>query len=476
MLPFTRFLGLAYLLVATTAHGQDAAPLPFLLRGVSLDVRVDYANGNVAGTETIRLRNKSTRPAAAIPLLLNRLMTVSRVTDGSGTTLALQQRFVLFVDDSLQQVNAIAVTLPHPLAPGDSIALRIEYGGHLVGYAETGSLYIRDHVDSAFTILRADAFAYPVLGVPSRAVNRATGYPDFAFDVWVAVPLGEVVATGGEQLASQGRDSLITWHYRNTRASPTLNIAIAPYRVRDRAGVRIFYFPQDSTGAAMVDQAIAGAVADFTAWFGPLGDTARITVIEIPEGWGSQASLAGGIIQTADAFRDRGELYQVYHELSHLWNVGDADRPSPRWNEGLAMFLQWRVAEQLDGWKGWDARWERMAQRIKDECAGRPKCATVPFIDYGKYEMTDLSYGVGMAMFYALYYRMGAERFDRAYGHFYQKYRRSGATSAELMAAFRAEDPTSDRIFQEWFTTTKWYARLAAGEALEQIVEGDPRR
>ena len=139
------------------------------------------------------------------------------------------------------------------------------------------------------------------------------------------------------------------------------------------------------------------------------------------------------------------------------------------------MFLQWRVAEHLDGWKGWDARWERMAQRIKENCAAPTPCASVPFIDYGKREMTDLSYGVGMAMFYALYHTMGAAKFDRAYGRFYQKYRASGATSAELIAAFRAEDKATDLIFREWFTATKWYERLAAGEPLKRIVEGYAR-
>ena len=465
-------LSLATAVFIAGARGQEPEPMPYLHTGMSLDVRVDYASGNVEGSATIRLRNVSKAPMTTVPLLLNRLMLVSRVEDGTGASLPFSQRFVLFTDDSLLQVNSITVTMARPLSPGDSVALVVRYGGHLVGYVETGSLYIKDHVDSAFTILRSDAYAYPVLGVPSRAVNRATGWPPFDFDARVTVPVGEMVATGGEPLASVRRDSLVTWHYRSVRPSSVLNIAIAPYRVRDRAGVRIFHFPEDSSGAVMLDGGVAGAIADLTAWFGPLGDTARLTVIEIPDGWGSQASLAGGIIQTAAAFRDRTQLQQVYHELSHLWNVEDNERPSPRWNEGLAMFLQGRIAEHLDGWQGWDARLDWMAKRMLEECRAPALCGSVPFAEYGKREMTDLSYSVGMVMFYALYRTMGAAKFDRAYRQFYQRYRVSGGTPAELMTAFHQVDARSDRIFREWFTTTRWYARLSAGESVQQIVAG----
>jgi hypothetical protein len=85
--------------------------------------------------------------------------------------------------------------------------------------------------------------------------------------------------------------------------------------------------------------------------------------------------------------------------------------------------------------------------------------------------LTDLSYPVGAVMFYALYNALGSDDFDRAYRDFYQSFRDTGATSADLVAAFHRVSPTADRIFQDWFLTTRWYARLRGGESLEQIVE-----
>lgn len=73
----------------------------------------------------------------------------------------------------------------------------MRYEGRLVGHTATGSLYIRDKVDSAFTILREDGFAFAALDVPSRSGNRSLGLPSFLFSVTVTVPVGQVVATGG---------------------------------------------------------------------------------------------------------------------------------------------------------------------------------------------------------------------------------------------------------------------------------------
>ena len=280
--------------------------------------------------------------------------------------------------------------------------------------------------------------AFPVLGIPSRKALRAMPRAPFAFSAAITVPGDLVVATGGRATGATKRDLLTTWMYRSDDPVPFLNVAIAPYRILTQPGVQVFHFPQDSAGAAMLMRSATNAVRQYTQWFGPLSREPNLTVVEIPEGWGSQASLAAGIIQTADAFRDRAQLYQVYHELSHVWNVSDLDRPSPRWNEGLASFLQWRMAAELDGWADWTARLGRIERSIRGKCQSGSPCATVPFADYGKAGLTDLSYSVGAAMFYVLYQTLGADAFDRAYREFFARHRDRGATSADLVAAFES--------------------------------------
>jgi hypothetical protein len=221
---------------------------------MALDLRVDYERGAIVGTETMRVKNVSTHAVTQVPLLLNRLMTISRATDAAGSTLPVSQDVVVFADDSMRQVTAAIVRLGRSVPAGDSVTIVLHYAGRLVGYTETGSLYIRDHVDHDFTILREDAYAFPALGVPSSAVNRTMRRDDFSFTARLTVPGDLVVAMGGRQLPPVKQDRLVRWSYQSDAPVPFLNITIAPYKVLDGPGARIFYFPQDSAGAPVLER------------------------------------------------------------------------------------------------------------------------------------------------------------------------------------------------------------------------------
>jgi hypothetical protein len=275
---------------------------------------------------------------------------------------------------------------------------------------------------------------------------------------------------GGEQISADRHDSLTTWRYRSSEPVPFLNITIAPYRVLDVRGARIFHFVEDTAGAGQVGKAITGALDRFARWFGPLARQPVLAVMEIPDGYGSQASLSAGIIQTADAFRARSELRQLYHELSHLWNAPDREHPSPRWNEGLASFLEYRMAAELDGWNDWEGVLQRRMASLLRRCAPPVRCNAVPLARFGQAGMTDLSYGTGLALFYALDRVLGPDEFNRVYREYFQSHQSGGSTD-ELAAAFRSVGPVTEPILQDWLFTSRWYSRLSSGEALGAMVE-----
>ena len=442
--------------------------VPWVLSRIALDLRVDYVRHAVDGTTTLTLRNASTSATHQVPLLINRLMSVMRVTDTTGAQLRFDQRVVQFRDDSVWQATSINVALPRPVPPGDLTTITVRSGGILVGYAETGSRYIRDAVSRDFTILRADAFAFPTLGVPFWSGMRSRPRDPFSFDLRLRVPAGLTVAAAGELVDTAKTDSSVVWSYRSLEPVPFLNIAIAPYDVITGAGTKIFFFPADSSGARTLQRAAKAAVDHMSRSYGAVELRHALVVTEIPEGFGSQASLTGGIIQTADAFQSRRELRQVYHELSHLWNPPDLDRPSPRWNEGFASFMQWRLAEELDGSTERAAQIERAFASLRARCIG--PCASTPLSEYGARGLTDLSYPVGMLMFEALYSVLGADRFDTTYARFFQAHRDAGGRMTDLIAAFAESDPRTRRIFSEWATSTRWNERLRGGETFAAIV------
>lgn len=437
---------------------------------LELTLDLDYEEGSLAGTASYELANLSAVAVTDVPFNLGRLLTVRSARGPSGETLAFGQDVAVFEDSPRRQVNHVVVTLPDPLAAGETIRVRLDYGGYLVGYTETGSIYIKDRVAPDFSILREDALAWPSLGTLSRRANRMAPRPDFTFTARITVPEGQTVASGGRLVERTTRQGRTTFTYESVAPVPFLNLPIAPYALLSDQGVRVYFFPEDSVGARRVLASATRGLELLERWFGPLGTTPDLAVMEIPEVWGSQASLSGGIIQTADAFRDPNRMTALYHELSHLWNAPDADQPSARWNEGLATFLSERMAAELDGRNRLTENVARTASRLISSAEINPVLAEVPFLRYGEAGATDLSYRVGFLMFYALFETLGAERLDAALGGYYQDHRERGGTFLELLGRIQTESPRDlDGFFDTWVHTTGWLDELRAGTPVERI-------
>jgi hypothetical protein len=234
----------------------------------------------------------------------------------------------------------------------------------------------------------------------------------------------------------------------------------------------VFYFPADSAGATRLLGQARAALRMLTDWFGPLHGPLHLTITEIPDGWGSQASLVGGIIQTAAAFREPRRASELYHEITHLWNAPDLDQPPPRWNEGLATFLENLMSERLDGWTGRAARDSARIARTRQELASDSALRTVPLADYGRRHMTDNSYMVGALMFGALYELVGSDGFGKIVGGYYQKFPAGGTTRD--FATFGARNAVMDLtpFFDDWLFTTRWTERVKAAGSVKELAEG----
>ena len=391
--------------------------------------------------------------------------------DGAGVAVPYTQDVLRFSDDPMRQVMQVVVNLPRPIPPHGHTTLRIDYAGNLTGYTEVGWLYVRDHIDTTFTILRSDALAFPTIGGLSDAANRRAPRVDFTYDVSIRVPSRYLVATGGAVTRTSHADGTTTWRYVSGGPSPVLNISIAPFDTLVDGGVRLFHFREDSVGARRLLASTQRALHVLTEWFGPLHGEARVTITEIPNGWGSQASLVGGIIQSAAAFRDAEQMGELYHELSHLWNVKDTDSPSPRWNEGLASFLQGLLQERGDGWTGRKASDAWVIGGLRRRIASDSLLCAVPFADFGKRGMTDESYWVGHVMFGTLYELLGEQQFNRIVGGYYQRYADGGTTKQLVMFAKRTASRDLTRFFDDWLFSTRWTGIDTNGTSMGELAE-----
>ena len=453
------------------AGGIAAAAEPLRPTRYELDVALDLKEERMTATARIAFRNAGAAPVSEASFLLYRLLGVTAVRDASGAPTPFSQSVVAFEDDPKRQANRVRVLLAPPLEGGASRTIEIAYAGYLAGYVETGALYIQDRISEDFTIVREDADAYPTLRPASWEKIRSEPLPEFDYLARVTVPDTHVVANGGLLVERTVRDGLATSVYRNLKPAWRMDFAVARFRVLESPGLRVFALPEDSAGAKRVLRSADRCLALYREWFGPLKDPPTFTIIEIPDGWGSQADVTS-ILQAAAAFRDPQKIHELYHEISHLWNVPPRDASFCRWNEGLAAFLEALTQETLDGSPSLDAQAEKTAHRRLERAREDPRLATVPMIDYGKAGMTGDSYRTGMLMFYALDRLVGPAAFRTIVGSHYARHHAGGATTAEFVAeAERAGGPGVAPLFRDWLFTTRWLEILSSGADVRTLAE-----
>ncbi len=435
-----------------------------------LDLAVDFEAETIGGIARIQLVNPADAPVEEASLLLYRLMTVHDVRGEGGRRLPFRQQVVAFEDLPTWQVNHVLVPLPHPLKKGERVTLEVEYGGYLLGYAETGMRYIQDRVDPSLTIIREDANAYPTVRVPSIRANRAAGLPEFEYVARIRVPESHVVANGGELVERAVRNGTATYVYRSIKPSWRMDFAVARFGLLERGPLRIFHLQEDAAGAARLLGAMERCLALFGGWFGPLAGQRAFTVIELPDGWGSQTDVTS-ILQAAAAFRDPKRIVELYHEVSHLWNVPSTDNPPPRWDEGLASFLQVLAAERLDGTPKLEDRVEATAAQLRGRLAKDKALERVPLRDYGRETMTNHSYTVGMLLFYVLHEAAGDEAFRATIVGFRRAYGATGGTTEDFVRVAKSASPVPlDRLFQDWLYTTNWSGIVKQGLPIREVA------
>lgn len=424
---------LNFLCGVTLCHAQAS------ITSYNLDFSFDFAARKVFCKATISITKADT-----VNLLLYRLLTIRSVRDNSGAPVTFSQNVKAFEDWDQFQVNSIQIL------PGEATQLTIEYDGYLAGYTETGMLYTKDRIDPSFTILRMDCFAYPVVGMTNWEKNNNVPETYFNYTVSTTVPDSLTVVNGGKLVDKKTDNGNTTYTYTNVQPAWRIDVVVAKYETHSDKDFILHYFPEDSARVKTTVGFVKKAFATYGAWFGKHSEQ-QYTIIEIPDQWGSQADVTS-ILQEASAIKDEKHLYELYHEISHTWNVTPLDsRPGRLESEGLATFLQYLTMEKLNNIPGaLDAGAERQLQRVKRQFDKDPKAATVPIAEYGAHQLTDLSYSKGMLFFYMLYKIMGEERMMSHIAGFYKNFPK-GATLKDFTQSLGS----NKKLIDDWIWTDK---------------------
>jgi len=442
-----------------------------------LTLKPDYDTGNLEGISKITILNSSQESITRVPLILYHMLQVESAHTSDDGTLAFTQHVVPMKGHEKMLVNYIEIALDEPLSPGETVTLATQYRGKLAGYMEAGNLYVKDRVSGEFTIFRLDCLAYPVVCYPSAAAFRESAHRDIR-EGWdylleVTVPESFVVANGGKLIGKTHKNGDVTYSYQNIKPAWRIDACVAKYGVvqDEKASLRVFFLPDHEEQARTVLDALLRSLLFFSECFAPLRDFEGFAVIEVPDGYGSQADVTC-ILLDAEAFR--GNLSRLYHEVSHLWNPPCLDEhPSRFESEGLARFFEYWLPEKLDKKTGQLQRGlEICRKRFRDQCKRDPKYIHIPLAHYGRENCTDASYTKGMIAFWLLFRIVGEEAFIDIYRSFHQEYRDKGATLEDFRrTAERVSGKDLQKFFEDWVFGTQSSRYLLGDLSLEQILK-----
>lgn len=469
---------IALLIIYTFSFGQkndfSQDDYPLTVNHYDLELSFDFTNEILNGTCNVTIENKSDTSVDEIPFLLYRLMKVTSVQNHQGKELCFVQNAVSFSDFEKLQVNSI--TINENVKPHSIIILKIQYNGYLLGYQETGMKYIKDRISTNFTMIRNDAYSYPVLAKPSIVfLRRNITSNNFTYKLSVTVPDSLMVANGGRLLSKKTEKGNSTYKYESKKPNWRIDIAISPYRLETTERLDIFYFPNDSANAKALLNHGNETLQLYTQWWGKLKNENSITLIETEEQSGGQADETA-ILLPQESFKS-DSYAQLYHELSHLWNVkiNEKQGVSPRWEEGLASFCQYYVDEYFNPEKKGllDKAANGTLKRLKKNFDSEPEMYHIPMYEYGNKEKTGYSYNQGMVMFTVLYKWLGKEKFDLAVCSFYEEYHNTGATTKDFTNLWEKITKTKDlkEFFDDWIYTTNYTSFIRNENTIDEIVE-----
>ena len=438
-----------------------------------LRANIKPAEEHLTASAQITVSNLTATPMREIPFLLYRLLAVDAAEDEKGAALAFRQTVVSMSDEKNWQVNAVTVTLREPLPSGGSVRITLRYSGAIFGYREVMG-YVRDHIGEDYTLLRPDALAYPMLATPSSPSLSAAYDTLFTYDLEVTVPSTTIVACGGLPGAVSRGDGTEIFRFASRIPTWRMDIAAAKFKVlKNQAGnLVVFALPEDETGAANLLKEMQRVMEFYTLQFGPSKKATAYTVIEIPDGWGSQASDFY-ILQAAAAFKDTKRVHELYHEIGHSWNAkAKPEVRRTRWfDEAFASYFEALALREFEGQKAFDDRMASYREHFRNTAEKDSRNATTPIAEYGKEELGGNSYTKGPWSLYVLQQVVGDEKFCLIIRTFLAEFADRPAGFADFQAvAERVSRRDLSRFFREWIFGAESSELLIGNVGLQEIV------
>lgn len=380
----------------------------------SLEFSVDVDNGSMYVEGSITVENNTQSKFNEFPILLYHDLKVISITDKYNSKISYDEKIELFDNNEKHKVNYILVKIDNALLPNEEITINIEYEGVLSGYTDV-MRYVKDSINTEFSILREDCFAYPCLAYPSWESFAGTINNTFEYNVKIIVPEGITAACGGILKNVEKIEDKRKFTYESLEPTWRFDISISEYDVIEDSemNLKIFSFPWDKAFAEnRVKKEIKRAYDYFLSSFGDYPSGNYFTVIEILEGYGSQAG-DNYINMEEHGFKEGSMLTHLYHEIGHGWNAkarSDVQR-CRFFDEAFACYFEALAIREFLGEEEYQKKMESYRKKYIQNVERDRQCFDVPISEYYKHDLGYNSYTKGPWVLYCLHETVGEDNF-----------------------------------------------------------------
>lgn len=437
----------------------------------TIDISLDPERRSGSFIADVTIRNLGGAALEEVPFVLYRLFRVE-AAEYDGKPAVFIQEVVIDGENPALQVNRVRVRLQPAIPVAGTRKVRLTYSGQLHGYREVRR-YVQDTIGPEYSLLRTDTFFYPVVTQPAGSWRQVEAH--FTYRLTACVPDGLVAAAGGNIATAAPRDGKTCAVFTSLTATWRIDLAVARFTIQESAdrAYRVYVLPGHEQGATRVLEAMRRAVDYYSARFGP-PSASGYTAIEIPDGWGSQASDSY-FLQSAAAFVEPSRIGEVYHELGHGFDIKPAStvQRARFFDEAFASYFEsLAVAHFEPGDAGALEREMGDSRKLFTQWAEHDqKYALTPIAEYGRHELGQMSYSKGAFALYVLHQLIG----DAAFDQLVRELRRASAVTPMDFDRFQQIAQTvAGRdlalFFQDWFYGTKSSELLNGGVSTPTIV------
>jgi hypothetical protein len=349
---------------------EDADRQAVAITALDLDVHLDTAAQQLAARAIVTVRNTGTAPLSRIPLQISSSLNWERIRI-AGRDATSPVATINSDSDHTGQLHEAAVSLPTPLAPGETLQLDATYSGTItatarrlisVGTPEDAASHSDwDQINPAFTGLRGfgNVVWYPVASIPviigdgarlfdeiGRQKLRSVG-TEFRLRLTVEFPHGQaptVAVVNGSavplRIADPQSSSPDLPGIASADSGPTTltfespSLFVTTEAAQQGTHLTVYSIPEDEAAAKTWLSAADNVSPMIERWLGPQPRT-QLTVLDLPDSedvpWESGPLL---VIPVRNGPPDQLSAV-LSHSMTHAWMA-----PSPYWlNEGAANFM-----------------------------------------------------------------------------------------------------------------------------------------